>query len=157
MRLIAMRHAHSPVGSEAEDHARPLSDLGRRAAASLGQRLRAVGWRPARVLSSDAERARDTAARVAAELDLGAAQIDLRRDLYLASPAALLAALEQLPPDVDTAMVVGHNPGLEELVEQLSGCRAALAPASAALLATADADWVVAGASQWRVEAFLRA
>ena len=72
------------------------------------------------VMSSDAVRARLTAAAVA-EAAGHAGEILLNERLYMASPADILSVLRTVPRNAETVMIVGHNPGLEELVEQLTG------------------------------------
>ena len=78
--------------------------------------LAARGFRPERALVSPARRARETLAGVRAALaTLAAAEED--EALYLASPGRLLARLQRLPDATSQVLLVGHNPGLAELVD----------------------------------------
>ncbi len=86
----------------------------------MGELLRQYELIPDLVISSDAVRARVTAEAVA-EAARYAGEILLDRRLYLASPADILSLLRTVRENPETVMIVGHNPGLEELVEQLTG------------------------------------
>ena len=77
---------------------------------------------PDLVISSDAVRARLTAEAMA-EAARYTGEVLLDPHLYLASPADILSVLRTVRENADTVMIVGHNPGLEELVEQLTGER----------------------------------
>jgi phosphohistidine phosphatase len=95
------------------------------------------------VVCSPAERARQTWALVAAELDQPpAATFDDR--IYRAPPAALLTVVRELPTSAETALLVGHNPGVQEFVALLSGQELEMKTSSVAVLAWtgswADAD-----------------
>lgn len=72
------------------------------------------------VLASNAERAAQTA-QLAATAAAFTGTIDFRPELYGASSHALIAAVRTIPDDVNTALIVGHNPGLEELCADLTG------------------------------------
>jgi phosphohistidine phosphatase len=83
------------------------------------------------VLSSTAKRARQTA-RKAIQAAGFTTPVELVHELYLASPSTCIDLLQRLPDGVDCALLVGHNPGLEELLLQITGqeeplCTAALA------------------------------
>ena len=93
---------------------------GRRDGPRRGKLVRQYGLVPELVISSDAVRARLTAEAVA-EAACYAGEILLNRHLYMASPADILSVLRKVPRNAETVMIVGHNPGLEELVEQLTG------------------------------------
>jgi phosphohistidine phosphatase len=119
--LLVLRHAKSSWSDPAlDDHDRPLSKRGRRDGPRMGALLRACGLMPDVVISSDAVRARLTAEAVA-EAARFTGQSLLDRRLYLASPADIRAVLRTVPDEAETVMIVGHNPGLEELVAQLTG------------------------------------
>jgi phosphohistidine phosphatase len=119
--LLVLRHAKSSWSDPAlDDHQRPLNERGRRDAPRMGELLRQYGLIPDMVISSDAMRARLTAEAVA-EAACYAGEILLNRRLYMASPADILSVLRTGPTNAETVMIVGHNPGLEELVEQLTG------------------------------------
>ncbi|KTT75226.1 SixA phosphatase family protein [Sphingomonas endophytica] len=113
--LTLLRHAKSgwddPV---ARDFDRPLNPKGRRAALAMGRHLRDLGLGFDRVLASPAVRVTETVAEV--EKGLGRALSPAwDRRLYLASAATLLDAVHEASPDAASLLLVGHNPGLEEL------------------------------------------
>ena len=82
--------------------------------------MREYGLIPDVVISSDAVRARLTAEAVV-EAARYAGEILLDQRLYVASPADILSLLRTVGEKAETVMIVGHNPGLEELVAQLTG------------------------------------
>ncbi len=119
-RLILFRHAKSDwPEDEVDDHDRGLAPRGRRAAAPMGAWLAGRGFRPDLVLCSTAVRARATWDLAKAAF-VPAPERRLERSIYMASAETLLAAARSVPADVQTLMIVGHNPGLEQLVETLA-------------------------------------
>ena len=121
--LLVLRHAKSSWNDPAlDDHERPLNERGRRDAPRMGELAQEYGLRPDVVISSDAVRARLTAEAVA-EAAGYAGEILLDQRLYIASPAEIILVLRTMREDAETIMIVGHNPGLEELVERLTGER----------------------------------
>ena len=95
---------------------------------------------PDLVISSDAVRARLTAEAVA-EASRYAGKILLDPHLYAAGPADILSLLPTLPENPETVMIVGHNPGLETLVEQLTGERQDLPTAALAQIDLPIDQW----------------
>ena len=117
--LYLFRHAKSSHDDPSlEDAERPLAKRGRRAAEKLGRYLASHNVAPALVLCSTAVRARETLARAVEEWPL-AAPIDYRQSLYSAAAPALLEEVRALDDRLDSAMLVGHNPGMEELAAML--------------------------------------
>lgn len=132
--LLLLRHAKSSWADPGmDDAARPLNKRGRRAAVAVGRWLDEEGLRPGLVLCSSAKRTRET-------LDLlhdalGARiPIHIEPGLYLADAATLLARLKRIPDDVPSVLVVGHNPGLQELVAELADAPGAAAAETRARL-----------------------
>src|SRR5215470_18877532 len=121
--LLVLRHAKSSWNDPAlHDHERPLNKRGQRDAPRMGELVREYGLIPDVVISSDAVRARLTAEAVA-ETARYAGQILLDPHLYMACAADILSLLPTVRENADRVMIVGHNPGLEKLVEQLTGER----------------------------------
>jgi phosphohistidine phosphatase len=120
--LLILRHAKSDwdAADVQNDYARPLARRGVRDAARMGRWLRAQAPRPERVLSSPARRARQTVERVAEAGGLSATTVRFDPRLYLASCDILCRRLAACPPMVKTLLLVGHNPGLDDLLEYLS-------------------------------------
>jgi phosphohistidine phosphatase len=149
--LILLRHAKSDWSGGEPDIARPLAKRGRRQAPDAGRWLRANLDRIDLAVVSPAERARRTWDLVAAELDPPPqARIDDR--VYAASDDELLEVVEGLPDELDTVVLVGHNPGLEGLVDRLTGEPARMTTSALAVIALTG-SWQDAG----RTTATLRA
>jgi len=118
--LWLLRHAKASAGGDGlADRDRPLSARGRDAAARIGRHLAERDVRPELVLCSPALRTRETIELVAK--GLGAElPVDYEDDLYLASERDLRRRIEQVPGDVASVLLVGHNPGIAELAQQLA-------------------------------------
>jgi phosphohistidine phosphatase len=112
--LYLLRHAKSSWDDpRLADHERPLAPRGRRACARLCAHVAAERIVPTLVICSSAARARETLARI--EPALAGPHVEVEDGLYAASAATLLSRLKQIDDDVETVMVVAHNPGLHEL------------------------------------------
>ncbi len=119
--LLILRHAKSSwKNTGLADHERPLAKRGQRDAPRVGRLLRDENLTPDLILSSTARRALDTAQAVA-EASKYEGEIESRSEFYLAGPEAYFRALRALSDNYECVMVIGHNPGLEELVEALTG------------------------------------
>lgn len=119
--LLVLRHGKSKWNdpSALDDHERPLKERGQRDGARMGTLVREFRLIPDVIISSDALRARLTAEAVAAAAGY-TGEILLDPNLYLASPASIFSVLRTVV-EAGNVMIVGHNPGLEELVAQLTG------------------------------------
>ena len=118
-RLYLLRHAKSSwKDTSLHDHDRPLAGRGRRAAKAIARHMRAHDMEPELVLCSTARRARETLEGI--EPALAAAAVEVEPDLYAASAPALLDRLRTVPDTVESVMVIGHNPGLQELALDLA-------------------------------------
>ena len=121
-RLLILRHAKSSWADEyADDWERPLTDRGVRDATRVGELLRRLALVPDLIITSDAVRA-ETTARLAADAAGYGGRVTQSSELYHAKPDTVIgvaAAISDLA--ARTVMIVGHNPGLEELVAQLTG------------------------------------
>lgn len=119
--LLLLRHAKSSWDDPGlDDFDRPLAERGLKAAQSMGRELAAREWLPDLALVSSALRTRDTWRLVAAELPAHP-QVAFAKALYGASAADILSKIRQADPSRDSLLVVGHNPGLEDLARQLAG------------------------------------
>lgn len=120
--LLILRHAKSDWGSgPASDFERPLSRRGKSDAPRVGAWLYREGLVPDHVVSSPAERARQTAVKVCKGMELSKKRILWEPSIYEADLSALLAVLRGCPSDARTVLLVGHNPGLETLLRYLVG------------------------------------
>jgi phosphohistidine phosphatase len=118
--LLLMRHGKATQDRPVADHDRPLTNRGHDDAEYMGRWLVRQRLQPDRIISSTALRAYETAMEIATACKYRQ-PIETQPSLYLAPAAAYLAVLRALPGNPDTVLLVGHNPGLTELVCQLSG------------------------------------
>ncbi|MFF7975062.1 histidine phosphatase family protein [Streptomyces sp. NPDC007905] len=119
-RLVVLRHAKSAWPEGVEDHRRPLAPRGLRDAPAAGRVLAEADVLPDLVLCSTAVRARRTWELVSAQWGTPP-PVRFDRRLYAAAVPGLLEAVHEVPREVETLLLVGHNPGLEELVLELAG------------------------------------
>lgn len=118
--LFLLRHAKSNwKDASLPDFERPLNKRGKQAAPIVGKFMRKQKLRPDLILCSPAERARQTIAIVC---EAAACKAELRYDerIYEANVARLLSVVSQIDESAEKVLIVGHNPGLEELLESLT-------------------------------------
>ena len=116
----------------------------------MAEALADRGWWPDVVLCSDAQRTRETWSRMAE--GRAGPEAQAIRDLYLGGQPELRAALEAVPDEARTVLLVGHNPGCEEVLTWLSGSQEPMTTANAALLQADAATWRDAVAARHRFE-----
>ena len=120
--LTLLRHAKSswddPVS---RDFDRPLNKRGRKAARVVGRAMRDEGLAFDAIIASPAVRVVETLRDVGEGYGL-ALEPEQDQSLYLASPAVLLDRIHHVDDAVERLLVVGHNPGLEQLTLLLAGC-----------------------------------
>ena len=163
--LYLLRHAKSSWDDPTlADHDRPLAPRGRKAAPRMAVWLRTQARRPDLVICSTAARARETWELVARELQ-PAPEVDVRRSVYDAGPQQLIAIARGTPAHVETLMLVGHNPAMEEAAALLArdGDARALAtmqgkyPTAAVAELTFDVDsWQGVGQNTGHLARFVR-
>lgn len=154
--LLLLRHGKSDWSVGVDDFYRPLKDRGKRAAQRIGVWLAQQKLVPDVIISSPAERALVTAEKACKAMGNGAQDIQQQERIYEAALGDLLKVLADCPADAGRVMLVGHNPGLEELLEWLVIDRVPV-PEDGKLLPTATlarlqmpADWgtLIAGCAQ---------
>ena len=120
--LYILRHAKSEPGSDS-DHERELSERGVDACGLIGSHLKAKGIIPSRIVCSTAARARGTIGHIAVAAGWRSENppIEFDADFYMASAGELLAIARRIDAESDSLMLVGHNPGMEELARTLVG------------------------------------
>lgn len=140
--LLILRHAKSSWSDGGlPDHDRPLNQRGNTDAPRMGRLLRREGLTPELIISSTAERAVATAELVA-QASGYENEIRTTRSLYHAGPEAYLEQLRRLPDEYGRVMVVGHNPGIEELVEQLTSAAEMMPTAALAHVELPIEQWL---------------
>lgn len=145
--LILLRHAKSSWNdATVDDFDRPLNDRGRKAAGKVGKFLAKQETPIDLVLSSPAIRARQTLDLV---LKRSALTPETRLDqrIYEASSSRLLEVVSQIDEDRKSVMLVGHNPGMEELLSLLTGSDERMQTAALATISLDVKRWdrVIAG------------
>lgn len=116
--LLLLRHAKSDWSVDMDDFFRPLKKRGRRAAKQVGRWLSKQHLIPDTILSSPATRALETAQHVCRQLDIDESSIICEPRIYEADAQTLLAVLKNRCHE-RCVLLVGHNPGLEELLLKL--------------------------------------
>lgn len=118
--LYVLRHAKSDWGdSSLNDFDRPLNARGKKAAKAIGKELRKRKIKPDLVLASPAVRAQQTLGRVQ-DAHGSSFMATAEPAIYLAEPETLVDLIKGVSRDVQRLLIVGHNPGLQELVLSLS-------------------------------------
>lgn len=118
--LLILRHAKSDwADAGLPDHDRPLNKRGTREAPLMGEILRTHDLIPDLILSSTAYRARQTAELVAQACGY-AGEILTVREMYLAEPVEYVEALHLYAREEAIVLIVGHNPGIEDLAAKLT-------------------------------------
>lgn len=119
--LLLLRHAKSSWKDESiSDFDRPLNERGKKAAQAIGRYIRKQKIMPDLVLSSPAVRARETTGIITTTAKL-TAEIRYDQRIYEADPPRLVQVLSQLEDTFSSVLLVGHNPGIEDLLSLLTG------------------------------------
>ncbi|MDE0877482.1 MAG: histidine phosphatase family protein [Sphingomonas bacterium] len=163
--LTLLRHAKSGWNDPVtRDFDRPLNPKGRRAATLVGKHLRDLGVAFDHVVASPAVRVGETIDSVVASYGRTPPPA-LDRRIYLASSATLLDVVRELPAEADRVLMVGHNPGLEDLVLMLvpadtgplrDAAEEKYPTATIAEMAFDIDDWAAAAANGARLTRFIR-
>lgn len=116
-RLFVFRHARSSgKAAGLHDHERPLIPAGNTQIKELGSKLLSLSVKPDIILCSTALRARQTAQLLAESLDIPADIIETDSELYLIDSSELKFKIAQLPDNIHTVFVIGHNPAMTNFV-----------------------------------------
>jgi len=139
--LLLMRHAKSSwKHAELKDHERPLNKRGQQDAPVMGQLLVERELLPQEIISSSAARACQTAELLKESSGFNG-KIEYLDRLYMAEAEEYIDVLSQLSSDLERVMIIGHNPGLETLLQLLSGRIEALPTAVIAHLVLPISEW----------------
>lgn len=139
--LYILRHAKSSWDTPAlADFDRPLNARGLKAAAFMGEFIHQNGFLPDVVCASPALRARETASLIHDNAGLTAAVMFDER-IYEASAQTLRIVVAGLPDNAASAMIIGHNPGLEQIVRFLTGRIESMPTAALAVIDLDIAAW----------------
>ena len=120
-RLALLRHAKSSWDqADLDDFRRPLNGRGRKAARRMGREMKQRGFAFDLVLASPATRVRETIEGVAEDCPGFDRDVRFEESIYLADSSTLIDLVHSLPDEIEVALIVGHNPGLERMVLQLT-------------------------------------
>jgi phosphohistidine phosphatase len=137
--LLLMRHAKSSWDdARLRDIDRPLNDRGRRDVPAMGDRLAKRDIFPDMIMSSPAERASHTATIIAPYVKMPASHIVLADELYMANADIFLSIVQLCDDNVDTLMLISHNPGITQFAGQLTDCPIDHMPTAAIFIANFD-------------------
>jgi phosphohistidine phosphatase len=158
--LFVLRHAKSSWDDPGlDDHERPLAPRGRRAVNVMAEHLHANEIEPALVLCSSSRRTQETLEGI----NPGGQQL-IEPELYAATTSAIIERLRRVPEDVDSVMLIGHNPAIQTLVLRLAAgdARSDLSevqrkfPTAALATLTLECAWNELGPGCARLVAFVR-
>jgi phosphohistidine phosphatase len=159
--LIILRHGEAELGAGIDDFDRMLTARGESDAGIIGKWLGDKSLLPGRILSSPAARAVATAELAAAACGVEPDIIRFDRRMYLASIEDLFAIVEATPAGCNCLILVGHNPGLETLLDSLVGpgqlsdySGGQMAPASVAVI-DLTIEWTAIGVGTGQLNAFV--
>ena len=153
--LYLLRHAKSSWNDPTlRDFDRPLKKRGREAAERIGERMASETLSNPLVICSPAVRTRETAEVVLASAKL---QVEPRFDerIYEASLRELVEIVTEIPNDKEVAIMIGHNPGFEELLSFLTGEHRRMPTCALAKIRFGDVSWNEVRAGEGSLEWFI--
>ena len=153
--LYLLRHAKSSWGDATlRDFDRPLKKRGREAAERIGQRIGAENLNNPLIVCSPAVRTRETAEIVLTTANL---HVESRFDgrVYEASLRELVQIVAEIPDDKEVAIMIGHNPGFEELLSFLTGQHRRMPTCALAKIGFRDVSWKDVRAGEGSLEWFI--
>ena len=165
--LFLLRHAKAVAeGKENGDFDRPLSPRGEKDALKMAQLFLALGVQPDKVLCSPAQRTRQTLKALSNEVK--GLKVSFPENLYLIDHLDLLARINRVKPEVSSLLVIGHNPGMENLalhladpvhggdLEGLARIKAKFPTGALVALRLMNDGWKNLASGDCRLEAFVR-
>ena len=156
-KIYLVRHAKSSWDNPAlPDIVRPLNSRGLDASDKMGVYLYQHGMIPQHIISSPATRALHAAINLSARLKKDTDTIQIDERLYFEGFEAMLQVIKDCPMEIHTVMLVGHEPDIGTLAEQLSGERIEKFPTCAVyVLTTGLEDWKLLSPGSCKKEIFL--
>jgi phosphohistidine phosphatase len=119
--LLLMRHAKSSwKQADLPDHERPLNKRGKKDVPLMGSLIKEKELVPQKIMFSSALRSVETA-KMLKDTSGFTGELDCLDSFYMAEPGGYVEPLQSLPDEIECVMVIGHNPGLEGLLQILSG------------------------------------
>ncbi len=152
--LMLLRHGKSDWNSGTTDFNRPLNKRGKRSAQKMGEWLEQQKLLPDLIISSPAKRALSTAEIVSEAIGLPSSSIKTNRAIYEASVDDLHQVLLQTPDSVQRLLLIGHNPGFEDLLAELApdiaiAADGKLMPTACLAYLQLDQQWTLLQGDYW--------
>ena len=141
-KIIILRHGEAQPPGPTSDHGRPLTEGGRNQAKSLGQMIKDRNHLPSSVICSDATRTQETYALLKSAAGLEVSQEIITNAFYLTDSEAIFNEMAAVSDSVDTALLVGHNPGWSEAAFIYSGEYLSLSPGYGVVLEIEADSWL---------------
>ena len=139
--LLLLRHAKSSwKNPELADINRPLNKRGKRDAPRMGKLIRDQDLIPDIILSSPAVRARKTAQALSIESGYEN-DLEIHEEFYPGDPYTFIESLAVMPDQINNALIVAHNPGLEAFLDVLTGESARMPTAALAHISLPIDRW----------------
>ena len=142
-KLLLVRHAKAEKETSVKDIDRPLKYIGIQDAAFMADKLKDDSQIPQIIITSPALRTKTTAEIFADHLLLPNPQIN--KAIYEASPLTLLRVINQLPAQYDFVALVGHNPGIAEILYYLTGEAREVHTSTIAIIDFDTDNWAAVG------------
>lgn len=139
--LYLLRHAKSSwTDAGLSDFERPLNDRGLNTAPFMGELMARNALAPDLIIASPATRAAETARLVK---DAGGLNAEIRSDerIYAASPNTLRQIISEVGDEFGSVMLVGHNPGMESIIQYITGCIESMPTAALAIIKLKIDKW----------------
>ena len=154
--LYLLRHAKSSWDDHSlADFDRPLNERGRRAAPFIGKLMKDRGLVPDAIVCSPAKRAVETAKLVMEASGFGG-EVSFEERIYEASPQRLSEVTRGIDDKYGSAMIVGHNPGIEGFIRFLTGAIEPMPTAALAVIELDIAHWADADLGSGRLVTVVR-
>ncbi len=154
--LFVLRHAKSSwENPEWSDFDRPLNERGLKTAPLMGKIIFDNHFQPEIIVSSPAERAKQTAILIKENARIEG-EIEFDRRIYEATPLQLFQTISETSEDKKSMMLVGHNPGLENLIKVLTGEIQAMPTAALAAINLNINNWNEISAECGELQTLLR-
>lgn len=157
MALLALcRHAKSDWTFDLSDFERPLNERGKRDVPKMAMALKNYGFQPDCIFSSPAVRAFTTAQGMASAFAFPLEKIQALPNLYDAPSGVILSVIQSIPSTCEAAIIVGHNPGMENCIRSLAGLKGVFELSTCGIaLFEVDFPWKDAGTKPYSLKALL--
>lgn len=120
--IYLARHAKSSWNMNfTKDFDRPLNKRGEADAVKMGEQMKLLAWLPEKIIASPAQRVKQTSATYCDIINYPTENIEWNAEIYEAYTITLLQILTDLDQGINSVMLIGHNPSMEDLLVQLCG------------------------------------